>query len=1029
MDKQLLNALDNLSEALVMIADALGKKGSSNTTTTNVLQSGDFSKQLKAIDAGIKSIKSDTKEILKNQKTILELSKSKSKSPMEDIGGDKKAENDIKKGVGTILMIAVAVLAIGLAFKLVGNIDFLSVIGLSLAIVLMSVAFEKIAKLDLPMDKVKIAAGAMVIMAMAITISSWVLKLVIPISFGQAITSILIAGMFSVIAFGLKNLINSLDDIGAANLVKSILWLPLILPAMALAITISSWVLTFVIPVSFTQALTAILIAGMFSVMAYGLEKIVTATGKIKNIGTILLLPLILPMMALAITMSSLVLQFVMPISPWQAVTAILIGALFVVLSYGIAKIAEGVSKMEWSSITKIPAFFFLMSTAIAASAMVFSLSEKYFHLKFETLMNAIIIGLTMSIVTLIISYAVKNLGDLTLPKVVLIPVLFSLLSLAIAVSAVIFSNYQKEIDSISDSVFTILKFSIILALSIAVMSIAFWLVNKLGTRKQYAMGAMSILVIAGAIALSSHILALGDYSGAYPGWEWSLSVGLSLLIFGLATVALGLVMESGIGAGALALGAVAVLGVAAVIVGASMILSKGTYGKYPDLDWSKGVGLSLLTFGVSMVILGSFITATLGVGVIALAAGGRAVLMVAQSIVDVSKKLTEGTYKGGPTKEWAEGVGVAIGAFAPVYAMLMNKGVVGLLTGGPTPEEFKSAILTVTSGIITSALVFSKYKGAFKNGPSEEWSKGVAIVIGAFAPVVKLMSEQSWGEDAAQSIYRGITFTAQAIVRVAHIFQKNKAWGTPPKGWTANVKTSISGFMGIIKSLSGISILGKSAVSSIARKMVETATILHEGHAMFSKPINPNYMKNLSSNIVGFANLAKKITEVNKGSSTMKSLLGQDPMSQTANSMVKLANAYDRLAISLKSFGDALQSIDGDKVNVIRRLTGNLAVLASMNEQAFAGMMSTLEEKSSVFSKLLDSSGDNSPTVGVSKHKKSSTLEPSMKQSKYGTTSQQLDLLIELMIHVNKSTSSVDEYIATKGVYDHDRPIDLNMK
>lgn len=240
MDKQLLNALDNLSEALVMIADALGKKGSSNTTTTNVLQSGDFSKQLKAIDAGIKSIKSDTKEILKNQKTILELSKSKSKSPMEDIGGDKKAENDIKKGVGTILMIAVAVLAIGLAFKLVGNIDFLSVIGLSLAIVLMSVAFEKIAKLDLPMDKVKNAAGAMVIMAMAITISSWVLKLVIPISFGQAITSILIAGMFSVIAFGLKNLINSLDDIGAANLAKSILWLPLILPAMALAITISS---------------------------------------------------------------------------------------------------------------------------------------------------------------------------------------------------------------------------------------------------------------------------------------------------------------------------------------------------------------------------------------------------------------------------------------------------------------------------------------------------------------------------------------------------------------------------------------------------------------------------------------------------------------------------------------------------------------------------------------------------------------------------------------------------------------------
>lgn len=1029
MDKQLLNALDNLSEALVMIADALGKKGNSNTTTANVLQSGDFSKQLKAIDAGVKSIKSDTKEILKNQKTILELSKSKNKTPMEEIGGDKKAENDIKKGVGTILMIAIAVLAIGMAFKLVGAIDFLSVVGLSLAIVLMSVAFEKIAKLDLPIDKVKIAAGAMVIMAIAITISSWVLKLVMPISFGQAITSILIAGMFSVIAFGLKNLIHSLDDIGVANLGKSILWLPLILPAMALAIAVSSWVLTLVVPVSFSQAITAILIAGMFSVMAYGLEKIITATGKIKNIGTILLLPLILPMMAISIAMSSWALQFIMPISLWQAVTAILIGALFVVLSYGIAKIAEGVAKMEWSSVAKIPVFFFLMSTAIAASAMVFSLSEKYFHLKFETLMNAIIIGFTMSIVTLIISYAVKNLADLTLPKVVLIPVLFSLLALAIAVSAAIFSNYQKEIDSISDSVFTILKFSIILALSIAVMSIAFWLVNKLGTLKDYAMGALSILVIAGAIALSSQILALGDYSGAYPGWEWSLSVGLSLLIFGVAAVALGAVMASGIGAGALALGAVAVLGVAAVIVGTSMILSKGTYGKYPNLDWSMGVGLSLLTFGISMVTLGTFITATLGIGALALSAGAGAVLMVAQSIVDVSKKLTEGTYTGGPTKEWAEGVGIAIGAFAPVYAMLMNKGIIGLITGGPTPEEFSNAILTVTKGIVTSALVFSKYKGAFVNGPSEAWAKGVGISIGAFAPVVKLMSEQSWGEDAAQSIYRGITFTAQAIVKVAHIFQQNKVWGTPPAEWTTNVKNSINGFLGIIKSLSGINFMSKDAISSIANKMVETATILHNGHAVFSRPIDPNYMKNLSSNIVGFANLAKKITEINKGSSTMKSLLGQDPMSQTANSMVKLANAYDRLAISLKSFGGALQSIDGDKVNIIRRLTGNLAVLASMNEQAFASMMTTLEEKSSVFSKLLDSSGDNSPTVGVSKTKKGSIIETPVKQSKYGTTSQQLDLLIELMIHVNRSTSSVDEYIATKGVYDHDRPIDLNMK
>jgi hypothetical protein len=49
------------------------------------------------------------------------------------------------------------------------------------------------------------------------------------------------------------------------------------------------------------------------------------------------------------------------------------------------------------------------------------------------------------------------------------------------------------------------------------------------------------------------------------------------------------------------------------------------------------------------------------------------------------------------------------------------------------------------------------------------------------------------------------------------------------------------------------------------------------------------------------------------------------------------------------------LQSIDGDKVDMIRRLTGNLAVLSAMNSQAFNSILTTLEDRSSVFSKILD--------------------------------------------------------------------------
>jgi hypothetical protein len=71
MDKKLLEALDNLSYSLELIADALNSRESSNTSTTNALKSGDFSKQLNEINTSLKSIKSDTSKILQNQNTIL----------------------------------------------------------------------------------------------------------------------------------------------------------------------------------------------------------------------------------------------------------------------------------------------------------------------------------------------------------------------------------------------------------------------------------------------------------------------------------------------------------------------------------------------------------------------------------------------------------------------------------------------------------------------------------------------------------------------------------------------------------------------------------------------------------------------------------------------------------------------------------------------------------------------------------------------------------------------------------------------
>jgi len=1104
MDKQLLNALDNLSEALVMISEALEKKGSSNTTTTNVLQSGDFSKQINEINVGIKSIKSDTQEILKNQKTILEISKSKEKKTgLFEETADKKSESNIKKGVSTILLIAVGVLAIGLAFKLVGSIDFVSVIGLSLAILVIAVAFEKVAKLKLTQDDAINTTKILVMIALGITVSSWILSLIRPIGITQALTAILIAGMFTVISFGISKILKGLGGENVVALGKSILFLPILLPAIALGITLSSWVLSAVTPITLAQAVTSILIAGMFTVISFGIAKILKSLGgaNVVTLGkSILLLPILLPAIALGIALSSWVLQMVTPISFAQAVTSILIAAMFTVISFGMAKLLKSLDGISPGTIV---AAVFILPLLLPAMALAIAVSSHALGMVMPITFAQFITALGISILFIAFAFALKFIlpvvGNLDMGTVIKVPLIFTLLTLAIAASAYILFQAQEYLNGISfESMLKILVFSVCLAISIAVVAAAVWVVNKLGNPGTYFEGGVSLVIIATAIMVSSLILAEGKYE-KYPDWKWSLGVGLSLLAFGAAAVVLGTIAMSGVGALAILAGATAILVVAATIVATSYILDKGKYEKYPTLDWSMGVGLSMVGFGMAMGGLGTFILGSLGLGMVALMAGSEAVLMIAQTIVDSSFILRKGNYTGGPTKAWSEGISLAIGAFSPVYAALSNAGFFSVKV---TPEQMSSGIISITDGIITAANKFASVKVAFKNGPSKAWSEGVGLAIGAFSPVYKALSSggffsvkvtpeemssgiisivdgiilaankfseskasfnsgptKEWaqgvgsamiafspifkalnsagfftsGDDVVKSIFNGITWTAQAIVNVAHKFSKVKSnvWDSyPKKEWVSSVKSLISTFVGITKSIKDINWVEMGSIDRVASRIVNTAKILSSGTRFFNTKIDPNYIKSLSSNVLGFANLAKKLTEINKGSGVIKTLFGQDPVSQTANSMVKLASAYDKLASALKKFGGALSSIDGNKVNLIRKLTGNLAVLAAMNEQAFSNMMSTLENKASVFSKLLDAdvSGTKRPMVGSKEDKKGVGLIKEKQKSKYGDTHQQLDIVIDLLANINHSTSSLDEYIASKG-FQADPVADLTMK
>ena len=879
MDQKLLSALNNLSEGLEAIAEALKESGGKKSATTSALQGGNFTKEIQEINVGVKQLMKDSKQILKNQETIISLSKKSSgdkKSEFEKAGGDKKKESELKKGVGTILLIAIAVLAIGMAFKLVGGINFLSVIGLSIAILIIAKAFAAIAALNMNLKQAAIVSASLVFMAIGITVSSWILKKLTPMSFTQVLTMILIGVGFSLLSPAIGKIIRAFGGMSWMSILKAAVGLVLVLPAIAMGITLSSWILKKVVPIGFAQAITAILIAAVFSVVSFGIKNMLSA---FKGMGpatiamAVIGLPLILPAVSAAIWLSSIVLGKVRPIGFAQAITSILIAAVFSVAAFGMNKILTAFKGMDKATmvmaVIALPLLLPAMAAGIWLSSMALSKVEMMTFGQF-------IVSLGISILFIVFAVALKMMapivGKLKIADVILIPLLMTTLSLAVWASSHIL---KKTADIKYDMMLKILVFSIVFAIAVivlatvawvigkyfgvtnvlkgavaivalaAVVMLSSWMINKgvykkypdwkwslfvglvlvvfgviawvltkLGGVSTYIKGGIALLIVATTVMAASHIINLGNYKN-YPKIGWTLGVGASLLAFGLVAIGLGLVMMFDAGL-SLLLGSLGILGVSATIVAASHILSKGKYTKFPSLGWSVSVGMSLVAFGAGMVLLGTMIIASFGVGGLILAAGAKAVLTVAETIVKSSHILAKGNWKKGPTIEWATGVAIALGAFSPIYKMLLNNAP-GLFSkgGGVGPNEFAKAIVTVTNGIVAAAgeLASPKNKGVWKKGPTKEWATGVGIALGAFAPVYMMLLKNApgifskGGGVGPDEFAKAIMTVTRGIIAAAGVFAENSAQFEegkyPSVKWGQGVGAALGAFAPVFKALS----------------------------------------------------------------------------------------------------------------------------------------------------------------------------------------------------------------------------------
>ena len=1036
MDQKLLDALSNLSLALEEISDALRDKKGAKSDTTTALQSGNFSKTIQEIHVGIKSIKKDTEEILRNQKTIIELSKKKTADKKTgDFESDPKKESSIKRGVTSIILIAAGVLAIGLAFKLVGKVDFLSVVGLGIGIYTVAAAFEKIGNLkNLSYRKVLMISSVMPLMGMGIWLASQFLSRVRPMSLGQIITSIGIAGAFYFIAPVMTSMLDAMmspsevtlpggkkiktSKFDISRLKATIVSLPILMIGMSLGITMSSWILSSVKPIGLGQIITAIAIAGMFSIAAMGIKGLIhalTEENEVKGkngfktksmdmsklVKVAIFLPIVMMAIALGITVSSWILSGIKTIGLGQAITAILIAGMFAVVSFGISKMLTALANIKQGDMVKtaimLPLLLPALALAITASSWVLSKVTPISFSQFLTGLAISILFIAFSVTLLILAKA-DIFGKIKMGDIVKIPLIFVALSLAIMLSSHILS--KSAVISFGRSL-EILAFSVVLCVAVIVVAITLKLLTKIGSVSDYVKGGISMVIVAASIMATSLILNLGNYD-KYPSWKWSFSVGLSLALFGVGAVLLGTQVANPFFYGGLG----AILLVSATIVASSHILALGNYNKYPNAKWGLGVGLALGAFGLGAVLLGTQVLNPF------FYAGLCMILVVSATVVATSHILSKGNYSKYPTSEWGLGVGKALSAFG-LGAVLLGFNVLN-----PFFYAGLKMILTVAKTIVASSFILAK--GKWEKGPTQKWAAGIASVFKAFKPIFDISSGFSgiFGGGFSE-VNRNIVGIANSMVIVSKKFANSSTWKYPPVEWASGLSSSIIRYINLSNIISDdLDFLSMSSVKDVASQMVMTAAILSRGSKYMNVDINPDYMKNLSSNIVYYANLSNILSKQQSVGGFVKKMFMGDPISNVANGMVKLAIAYDRLARSLKNFGGALRGMDSKKLNEFRGMTSNIAVLSALDSKMFDNMLTVLETRSSVFAKMLNAQAPSPTKRGSVKVDKRGDKQGVQKKGKHGDTHRQMDVLIDLMgmlVTQISSGSTLDEFLQKK--------------
>jgi len=584
------------------------------------------------------------------------------------------------------------------------------------------------------------------------------------------------------------------------------------------------------------------------------------------------------------------------------------------------AKMVKATNKIKAKTIIALPLVLVGISLAIMLSSYILNQTQ---DVPYDKLLNIMATGVTLGIIATLMMiplYLIGKTGKSMITGAILGILLFPAISLSIMLSSYILNQTQEVPYT---KLLNIMATGVTLGIIATLMMIPLYLIGKAG--KSMLTGAiLGILIfpaISLAIMLSSYILNQGEYTKPIP-IDWVLSFGLAMLIMSIPVLVLGMV--STINPFAVPLGSLAMVVVSGAIMASSMILSKGKYENAPSLEWSKGVGLAMLAFVPAILAMGTVLAIPI-VGALILAGGFAAMVVVASSIVAVAEIFSKsgGVWSNYPSEEWSKGVGLAIGAFAPVFAQL-NKSKVMSIFGGDamTGKSYGKVMVTIGESILEVADVFAKGGGVWSNYPKEEWSKGVGLAIGAFAPIYSNLNssiggilDTVFGGDTAEKMKGAMIAIAKGIVAVDKELSSAELSQTKmDPDWAKSVSDLISGF--------------SKAYMYIIDEGIETDDIMKS---------MPTLML-IAASISPISKFIGKLGEV--GTFDVD--------------LVKISEGVLAMAESIDALSESSDSLSTSSVSNLKMLTTSLIGLSVVDANNLSSTLDTLSEKEKEIKKLI---------------------------------------------------------------------------